>query len=255
MTHCVGDCMGQQGTALSEQALLECYAKTRSETLRNQILEKYLYIAEIVAKKFVGRGVEYDDLFQVASLALVKALDRFEPGRGVKFASFATPTLVGEIKNYFRDKTRMVRISRRESEMVRKLEEAKAHLTAKYGRSATPEQVAEYMGLSVERVLELMEAQSAGYATSLDSYVAVGEDFQLIKLVGSTDDAYEQIEDKDFLKYCFEHLNDVEKKVIEQRYGQNKSQREVAAMLGVSQMYISRIERRILLKFRNFYEK
>jgi len=193
----------------------------------------------------VGRGVEYDDLFQVASLALVKALDRFEPGRGVKFASFATPTLVGEIKNYFRDKTRM----------VRKLEEAKAHLTAKYGRSATPEQVAEYMGLSVERVLELMEAQSAGYATSLDSYVATGEDSQLIKLVGSTDDAYEQIEDKDCLKYCFEHLNDVEKKVIEQRYGQNKSQREVAAMLGVSQMYISRIERRILLKFRNFYEK
>jgi len=247
--------MGQQGTALSEQALLECYAKTRSETLRNQILEKYLYIAEIVAKKFVGRGVEYDDLFQVASLALVKALDRFEPGRGVKFASFATPTLVGEIKNYFRDKTRMVRISRRESEMVRKLEEAKSHLTAKYGRSATPEQVAEYMGLSVERVLELMEAQTAGYATSLDSYVAMGEDSQLIKLVGSTDDAYEQIEDKDFLKYCFEHLNDVEKKVIEQRYGQDKSQREVAAMLGVSQMYISRIERRILLKFRNFYEK
>ncbi|MGI5918929.1 MAG: sigma-70 family RNA polymerase sigma factor [Christensenellales bacterium] len=247
--------MGQQGTALSEQALLERYAKTRSETLRNQILEKYLYIAEIVAKKFVGRGVEYDDLFQVASLALVKALDRFEPSRGVKFASFATPTLVGEIKNYFRDKTRMVRISRRESEMVRKLEEAKAHLTAKYSRSATPEQVAEYMGLSVERVLELMEARSAGYATSLDSYVAAGEDSQLIKLVGSTDDAYEQIEDKDFLKYCFEHLNDVEKKVIEQRYGQNKSQREVAAMLGVSQMYISRIERRILLKFRNFYEK
>lgn len=247
--------MGQQVTALSEQALLECYWQTRSETLRNQILEKYLYIAEIVAKKFVGRGVEYDDLFQVASLALVKALDRFEPSRGVKFASFATPTLVGEIKNYFRDKTRMIRISRRESEMVRKLEDAKAHLTAKYGRSATPEQVAEYMGLSVERVLELMEAQSAGYATSLDSYVAMGEDSQLIKLVGSTDDAYEQIEDKDFLEYCFEHLNDVEKKVIEQRYGQNKSQREVAAMLGVSQMYISRIERRILLKFRNFYEK
>jgi RNA polymerase sigma-B factor len=247
--------MEQQGTALTEQALFERYERTRSEPLRNQILEKYLYIAEIVAKKFVGRGVEYDDLFQVASLALVKALDRFEAGRGVKFASFATPTLVGEIKNYFRDKTRMVRISRRESEMVRKLEEAKTELTLKYGRSATPEQMADHMGLSVERVLELMEAQSVGYATSLDSYVAMGEDSQLIKLVGSTDNAYEQIEDKDFLNYCFEHLSDVERQVIEQRYGQDKSQREVAAMLGVSQMYISRIERRILLKFRNFYEK
>jgi RNA polymerase sigma-B factor len=247
--------MEQQGTVLTEQTLFERYEQTRSETLRNQILEKYLYIAEIVAKKFVGRGVEYDDLFQVASLALVKALDRFEAGRGVKFASFATPTLVGEIKNYFRDKTRMVRISRRESEMVRKLEEAKASLAIRYGRSATPEQVAEFMGLSVERVLELMEAQSVGYSTSLDSFVAMGEDSQLIKLVGSMDNAYEQIEDKDFLDYCFEHLSDVERQVIEQRYGQDKSQREVAAMLGVSQMYVSRIERRILLKFRNFYEK
>ncbi len=247
--------MEQVKTDVTEQSLFERYEQTRSESLRNYILEKYLYIAEIVAKKFVGRGVEYDDLFQVASLALVKALDRFEVGRGVKFASFATPTLVGEIKNYFRDKTRMVRISRRESEMIRKLEEAKATLTSRYGRSATPEQMAEYLELSVERVLELLEAQSVGYATSLDSFVAMSEDSQLIKLVGSTDNAYEQIEDKDFLDYCLDHLSDVEKKVIEERYGQDKSQREVAAMLGVSQMYISRIERRILVKFRNFYEK
>ena len=251
----IGDSMEQERADVTEQSLFERYEQSRSESLRNYILEKYLYIAEIVAKKFVGRGVEYDDLFQVASLALVKALDRFEVGRGVKFASFATPTLVGEIKNYFRDKTRMVRISRRESEMIRKLEEAKATLTAKCGRSATPEQMADYLGLSVERVLELMEAQSVGYATSLDSFVAMGEDSQLIKLVGSMDNAYEQIEDKDFLDYCMDHLSDVEKKVIEQRYGQDKSQREVAAMLGVSQMYVSRIERRILVKFRNFYEK
>ena len=162
---------------------------------------------------------------------------------------------MGEIKNYFRDKTRMVRISRRESEMIRKLEEAKSVLNVRYGRSATPEQMAEYLELSVERVLELMEAQSVGYATSLDSFVAMGEDSQLIKLVGSTDNAYEQIEDKDFLDYCFHHLSDVEKQVIEQRYAHDKSQREVASMLGVSQMYVSRIERRILDKFRNFYEK
>ncbi len=255
MKKTIGDGMEQERTDVTEHSLFERYEQTRSEALRNHILERYLYIAEIVAKKFVGRGVEYDDLFQVASLALVKALDRFEIGRGVKFASFATPTLVGEIKNYFRDKTRMVRISRRESEMIRKLEEAKNVLTARHGRNATPEQMAEYMDLSVERVLELMEAQTVGYATSLDSFVTMSEDSRLIKLVGSTDNAYEQIEDKDFLDYCFEHLNDVEKKVIEQRYGNDKSQREVAAMLGVSQMYVSRIERRILVKFRNFYEK
>jgi RNA polymerase sigma-B factor len=247
--------MGERWSDLDEQALFERYEKNRDEALRNYILEKYLYIAEIVAKKFVGRGVEFDDLFQVASLALVKALDRYESNRGVKFASFATPTLVGEIKNYFRDKTRMIRISRRESEMIRKMDDAKGLLAARHGHSATPEQMAEYLGLSVERVLELMEAQSAGYAASLDNYIALNEDTKFIKLVGTTDNAYEKIEDRDFLAYCFEHLNDIEKQVIQQRYENDLSQREVAAMLGVSQMYISRIERRILVKFRNFYEK
>ncbi len=247
--------MSERWSDLGEQALFDRYEKSRDETLRNYILEKYLYIAEIVAKKFVGRGVEFDDLFQVASLALVKALDRYESDRGVKFASFATPTLVGEIKNYFRDKTRMIRISRRESEMIRKLDDAKSVLSAKYGHSATPEQMADYLGLSVERILELMEAQSAGYATSLDNYIAINEDAKFIRLVGSTDNAYEKIEDRDFLAYCFEHLSDVEKQVIQQRFENDLSQREVAAMLGVSQMYISRIERKILVKFRNFYEK
>lgn len=247
--------MCEQLEDLTEPTLFERYEQSRDETLRNHILEKFLYIAEIVAKKFVGRGVEYDDLFQVASLALVKALDRYESARGVKFASFATPTLVGEIKNYFRDKTRMIRISRRESEMIRKLEDAKGVLAAQQGHSATPEQMAGYLGLSVERVLELMEAQTAGYAASLDSYIALNEDAKFIKLVGSTDNAYEKIEDRDFLNYCFEHLSEVEKQVIRQRYIGDKSQREVAACLGVSQMYVSRIERRILLKFRNFYEK
>ncbi len=247
--------MSERWSELGEQSLFERYEKKREESLRNYILEKYLYIAEIVAKKFVGRGVEFDDLFQVASLALVKALDRYESDRGVKFASFATPTLVGEIKNYFRDKTRMIRISRRESEMIRKLDDAKGVLASRNGHSATPEQMAEYLGLSVERVLELMEAQSAGYAASLDNYIALNEDTKFIKLVGCTDNAYEKIEDRDFLAYCFEHLSDIEKQVIQQRYENDLSQREVAAMLGVSQMYISRIERKILVKFRNFYEK
>ncbi len=247
--------MGERLSELSEQALFERYEKSRDEDLRNYILEKFLYIAEIVAKKFVGRGVEYDDLYQVASLALVKALDRYESARGVKFASFATPTLVGEIKNYFRDKTRMIRISRRESEMIRKLDEAKSVLASQNGHSATPEQISNYLNLSVERVLELMEAQSAGYAASLDSYIALNEDTKFVKLVGTMDNAYEKIEDRDYLSYCFDHLSDIEKQVIQQRYENDKSQREVAAMLGVSQMYISRIERRILVKFRNFYEK
>lgn len=240
---------------MTETELFAAYEKAKTEPLRDYILQKYLYIAEIVAKKFVGRGVEFDDLYQVASLALVKALDRYENGRGVKFASFATPTLVGEIKNYFRDKTRMIRISRRDSEMIRRLEDAKETMSRELGRSVKPEEVAGYLSLSVERVLELMETQSAGYATSLDSCIAVGEDIKLMRLLGNTDCEYKRVEDNDFIAYCLSQLGDVERQLIEERYVYEKSQREVAASLGVSQMYVSRVERKILTKFRNIYEK
>jgi RNA polymerase sigma-B factor len=240
---------------MTEQELFERYEQGKDVALRDHILRKYLYVAEIVAKKFMNRGVEYDDLFQVASLALVKAVDRFELSRGVKFISFATPTLVGEIKNYFRDKTRMIRISRRDSELIRKLDETKECLTGELGRSASPEEIAARLGISVERVLELMETQSAAYAASLDSYITINEDLKLIRLLGSTDDEYEKIEDRDFLKQCISQLGDIERRLIQERFEEGKSQREVAAALGVSQMYISRVERRILVKFRNYYQK
>ena len=157
---------------LSEHELFKAYEKEKSDVLREYILKKYLYIAEIVAKKFVGRGVDFDDLYQVASLALVKAVDRFENIRGVKFSSFATPTLVGEIKNYFRDKTRMIRISRRDSELIRKMEDAKETLQNTGTEGVRPEDIAGYLGIDVEQVLELMETQAVGYAASLDSTIA-----------------------------------------------------------------------------------
>ena len=247
--------MTSQPTNMTEQALFLRFENQRDDVTRDLIIKKNLYIAEIVAKKFVGRGVEYDDLFQVASMALIKAIERYETARGVKFASFATPTLVGEIKNYFRDKTRMIRISRRDSELIRKLDDAKETLMSRYGRSVTPEEIANYLGLSVERVLELMETQSAAYATSLDNFMDTNEDLKLIKLLGRTDGEYERIENKDFLRYCLSHLDSAEKQLVKERYANGKSQREVAALMGVSQMYVSRVERKILVKFRNFYEK
>ncbi|MDD5017193.1 MAG: sigma-70 family RNA polymerase sigma factor, partial [Eubacteriales bacterium] len=216
--------MSSQLKKMTEQELFSRYEKHKDDALREYLLKKYLYIAEIVAKKFVGRGVEYDDLFQVASLSLIKAVDRYETDRGVKFASFATPTLVGEIKNYFRDKTRTIRISRRDSEMIRKLDDTKEYLSSQHGRSVTPEEIADYLDISIERVLELMETQSAAYATSLDNYIAINEDIKLIKLLGNTDDEYEKIENRDFLQYCIAHLNDIEKQLIEERYTNGKSQ-------------------------------
>ena len=238
---------------LSEQELnsfFDEYAKTRDISLRNIILEQYLYIAEIVAKKFTGRGVEYDDLFQVASLALVSAIERFEPTRGIKFQSFATTTLIGEVKNYFRDKTRMLHISRRDSEQLLKLQEAKQALSLK--DKVMPTDIAEYMGVDAERVLELMEMQQAVSVVSLDASTGDEEDQQIGDFVGADDKGYAEIENMDFLKRSINRLSDVEKKILYARFWKKLSQKEVADSMGVSQMYVSRYEKKILEKLRSY---
>ena len=109
-------------------ALLAQYALSRAPDLRDRIVEAYLYIAEIVARKFSGRGVDYDDLYQVAALALVKGIERFDAEKGIKFASFITPTMIGEVKNYFRDRSRVIRLPRRSAQLARELREVKAKL-------------------------------------------------------------------------------------------------------------------------------
>ena len=105
----------------NSEALLEQYAHSRDPALREQIVEANLYIAQLVARRFSGRGVDYDDLYQVAALALFKAVDRYEPGKGVKFVSFVTPTMAGEVKNYFRDRSRTIRLPRRGVELAQAL--------------------------------------------------------------------------------------------------------------------------------------
>ena len=240
---------------LNEHELFELYEKEKSDVLKECILKKYLYIAEIVAKKFVGRGVEYDDLFQVASLALVKAVDRFENMRGIKFSSFATPTLVGEIKNYFRDKTRMIRISRRDSELIRKMEDAKEVLRNEYGRKVKPEghsDISGYRGRACARAYGNAECRHMllrwilRYRTAKMSSLCASSGRRMM--------SFERVENRDFIKYCMTHLNDVEKQLVKYRYVYEKSQREVAVKLGVSQMYVSRVERKILEKLRNIYK-
>ena len=116
------------------ERLLTLYIQTRRADYRDRIVEAHLYIAEIIARKFSGRGVDFDDLFQVAALALTKAIERFDPERGVKFASFVTPGMVGEVKNYFRDKSRLIRPPRRSGELARIVEAAREALTQELHR-------------------------------------------------------------------------------------------------------------------------
>lgn len=230
--------------------LFDEYFRTKDVGLRNTLLEEYLYIAEIVAKKFSGRGVEYDDLFQVASLALVSAIDRFDPSRGIKFQSFATPTLIGEIKNYFRDKTRLLHISRRDAEQLLKLSEAKQHLSK--NEKVTPSDIAEYMKVDVERVLELLEMQQAVSVSSLDAAAGENDDQQIGDFVGESDDGYKNVENVDFLRWSINRLSEEEKRILHERFWKKRSQKEVANILGVSQMYVSRYEKKILEKLRKY---
>ncbi len=211
----------------------------------------FLYLAEIIAKKYVGRGVEYDDLFQIASMSLVGAIERFDPEKGVKFQSFATPTMIGEIKNYFRDKTRPVKIARKDSAEIKKLDVCKEELQAELSHSPRPSEIALAMGVSVERVLELMEAKSAGYAASYEGVMSSDSDFSLEKIIGSSDEAFERVENSEMLNACIQQLNALERQLIKIRYIEQKSQAVVAEKLGVSQMQVSRLERKVLDKMKD----
>ena len=240
---------------IDSDALFAEYAKTRNVEVRNALIEQYLYIAEIAAKKFAGRGVDYEDLYQVASLALVKAIERFEPERGIKFSSYATPSLIGEIKNYFRDSSRVMRLPRRDTEQLKKMNLYVQEYIASNGSAPTPKQIAVHLEITEERVLEILEMKQADNIMSLDSALAVGENCSLGNVLGQQDESFEEIENHDFLRYCMSLLNETEREIIQKRYIGNMTQKQVAEQLHVSQMQVSRLERKILAKLANVYRK
>ena len=232
-------------------ALLAQYALSRAPDVRDAIVAAYLYIAEIVARKFSGRGVEYDDLYQVAALALVKGIDRFDADKGIKFASFITPTMVGEVKNYFRDRSRIIRLPRRSAQLAKDLREAKSRLEQQLGRSPKVSELAEAMALSEADVLEARELGNAMTPASLDAQVA-DEDSEtsLSHFLGFDDPGYSDFERNDMLERAMSALDARQRAVIIARFYEGLSQRDVAAQLDISQMTVSRIERSALEKLR-----
>ena len=218
--------------------------------MRNKIAEKYLYIAEILAKKFVGRGVEYDDLRQVASLALLKGIDRFDPAMGMQFTTFITPTVTGEIKNYFRDKSRIVKLPRRLSEISAAVRAFTAEYEGENGVKPSIREIAERLKLSEEDVVRALEV---GGTVSLDGVASSGEDdgeHSLYALLPDNDDRYERLEIQDALRSAMKDLSETERAVLKFRYVDELSQSETARRLGVSQMFVSRMERKLLARLK-----
>ena len=222
-------------------ALLQRYAASRAPEARDRVVEGHLYIAEIVARKFSGRGVEYDDLFQVAALALTRAAERFDPERGAQFASFATPSMVGEVKNYFRDKSRLIRPPRRGAELARLVDAAREALTQELGRAPRVDEIAACSGLDEDGVLEGLEAASMRHV-SLDAAPAEGER-HVSETLGAEEQGFLDFENADLLRRSMDALTLRQRDVIRLRYFEGLSQREASKRLGISQMSVSRAER------------
>lgn len=233
---------------LDENVLFEKYAQTKDIAIRDEIVINNMYLVEILAKKYAGRGVDYDDLYQIAALALIKAIERFDYGLGIKFSTFATPSIIGEIKNYFRDKSRLIKISRKEIKLQTLIKKATIELTNRLDRLPTAGELAEYLELTLDDVLRALEGSFS--FLSLDSVVNDDIPQPLYEVIPDDKNLFEDFENKDFYNSCMEILNDNEKKLIECRFVRRKSQMETAKELGVSQMFVSRLEKKILNKLR-----
>ena len=232
----------------SEYEMFSRYRETGDTKLRDEIVASYIYIAEILSRKFVNRGVEYDDIYQVACLGILYAVERFDPDRGVKFATFATPTVMGEIRKYFRDKGNFIRIPRRLYEIFYKAEKIR-----RMSSDITRQEIARILNIPETLLDSVYEIGDASFIKSLEYEAYADGEISLANVVGVEDRNYLMIEDKDFVSSCLERLTEKEREFVKLRYYEEKSQKEISEIMNTSQMQISRMEKKILKKFRSMY--
>ncbi|MCY0946753.1 RNA polymerase sigma factor SigF [Streptomyces sp. H34-S5] len=218
--------------------------------LRNRLVRMHLPLVEHLARRFRNRGEPLDDLTQVATIGLIKSVDRFDPDRGVEFSTYATPTVVGEIKRHFRDKGWAVRVPRRLQELRLSLTTATAELSQQHGRSPTVHELAERLGISEEEVLEGLESANAYSTLSLDVPDTDDESPAVADTLGSEDEALEGVEYRESLKPLLEGLPPREKRILLLRFFGNMTQSQIALEVGISQMHVSRLLARTLAQLR-----
>ncbi|SHL21745.1 RNA polymerase, sigma 28 subunit, SigD/FliA/WhiG [Streptomyces yunnanensis] len=219
--------------------------------LRNTLVRMHLPLVEHLARRFRNRGEPLDDLTQVATIGLIKSVDRFDPERGVEFSTYATPTVVGEIKRHFRDKGWAVRVPRRLQELRLSLTTATAELSQRHGRSPTVHELAEHLGISEEEVLEGLESANAYSTLSLDVPDTDDESPAVADTLGAEDEALEGVEYRESLKPLLEDLPPREKKILLLRFFGNMTQSQIAQEVGISQMHVSRLLARTLAQLRD----
>lgn len=237
-------------TRRETEALFERWQRHGDRSARDELVQRYLPLARKLSRRYGGAREPFDDLLQVASLGLVKAVDRFDTSRGTAFSSFAVPTIMGELKRYFRDQGWAVHVPRGAQERAVKVEDAQNRLSARTGHAPTVSELAEYLEFSLEEVLDALETSRAHHAASLDAPSDDGDadSGTVVDTIGAQDPRLSGIETRLTVGAAAEKLSDRERRVLALRFVHDLTQTEIAEQIGVSQMQISRILRRSIVR-------
>lgn len=231
--------------------LLQEYRQGPRPELMAELVEGYLPLARQIARRFAGRGVELEDLEQVASIGLMKAIQRFKPELGLRFATYATPTIAGDVRNYIRDKGDALRLPRDAKNRLYHLQKARERLTLDLMREPTMAELAQEMQMAMEDLLALLDMRKSTDVFFLDAPMDPDEEQRIIARLGGEDMGFETVEHKDWISWVYKLVTPEEQKLLELRYEHRLGQRETAKRMGVSQMQVSRMERRVLARLKN----
>jgi RNA polymerase sigma-B factor len=245
----------RKARAAEDRRLLERYHCGGDRAARDALVERFLPLARQLARRYQRGGEPLDDLVQVASLGLLKAIDRFEPDRDTAFSSFAVPTILGELKRHFRDRGWSVRVPRDLQEMSVRVERVAEELSRGLGRAPTPAEIAENIGTTTEHVLEAREAAGAYRAVSLDRPRDDEEEGDgMAETMGAEDPGFGLAEDAATVERLMAVLSDREREVLRLRFAEDLTQSEIGARVGVSQMHVSRLIRQAIGRLRQAAE-
>ena len=221
------------------------------DRVRQRAIECYLPLASHIARRFRHRGEHAEDLAQVATIGLIKAVDGYDPARGVEFTSYAVPTIAGELKRYFRDHCWSMHVPRRLQELKLSIASAVGPLTQRLGRSVTVGDLAEYLGISEDEVVEGLESASAYRTTSLSAPATGGGETAVQDLLGADDPDMSTVDDRESLRPALAELPERERTIVVLRFFGNLTQSQIAERVGISQMHVSRLLARSLRQLRD----
>lgn len=243
----------ESGGALGSAQLFERWQKRQDREARDELIARYLPLARKLARRYAQSSEPQDDLVQVASLGLVKAVERFDPSRGFAFSSFAVPTIMGELKRHFRDTTWSLHVERGAQERARRISDAQQTLSGRTGRTPTVVELAQYLELTQEEVLDGLQTAEAFATVSLDAPMVTADDDETSRLetIGTDDARLGLVEDQATVFAAARSLPPHQRTILYLRFGEDLTQSEIAERIGVSQMQVSRLLRRSLAHLRD----